>query len=745
MGDSTDADPPDGLDGSEESSRAVLTSWLDDFAAGRSEREDLEEAFLSVCGADPEAPWDALALLDQYQRLGRIDAAVARQLKAKIAQSAIGSPKPGAARPQRVSPVAHPSGGAGGTHATTSEQLRDDAHTDDIATPAVRAALRPSQPAASAHENEEPEEESEEEDDEEAPPAVRRQPAGKPLAAALSAAPTDSVEPALGITANLSRTARAGQRREPRVRALDAPAAALRVLRGRYELLTTLARGNTSTVYKAFDRHRANLVEDARYVAIKVLDANIDVRPETKAQLEREFHQAQSLSHPNIASVFDLDRDGSTYFIVMELLEGELLSTVLHRLDGRPMQRAHALSVIGSIGAALSYAHRRDIVHGDLKPRNVMITSDGEVRVLEFGFAHSRALQAGEIDADHDTVAIGAPGYASAERVHGFEPQPTDDVYSLACIAYELLSGRHPYGGRSGLLARAHGKRPARIAGLTHRQWQALQRALVWDRAERKIEVAELLSALGASGGSGAAIPPELLAIPEDVSARRRRMWQLAALVVACVVGAAYFVTRIPPPPQSAERATAAATLEDPGMTADAAPAVSDTRPTEEVVAQTVAPARPASRDSSIEGEQQSTAPAVPPAATDVPASPAETRPGVAAQPATIQFAKDTYVVTENQPAAAIEVVRTGSLRQPLTFRWNVRSNSAEAGSDFAAIGPGLEQIPAGARSATILIPLINDSIVENTELFLVDLEPGTEGIMLGEISHAAVIIVDDD
>ncbi|NLG78175.1 MAG: hypothetical protein GX535_18215, partial [Xanthomonadaceae bacterium] len=78
-------------------------------------------------------------------------------------------------------------------------------------------------------------------------------------------------------------------------------------------------------------------------------------------------------------------------------------------------------------------------------------------------------------------------------------------------------------------------------------------------------------------------------------------------------------------------------------------------------------------------------------------------------------------------------------------FRWTLRSNSAEAGSDFADIGPSVEEIPAGARTATILIPLVSDSIRENTELFLVEIEPTDGSVSLGEVSHAAVIIVDDD
>ncbi len=552
------------------------------------------------------------------------------------------------------------------------------------------------------------------------------------------------------------------EREPPVARPRVSTAPGRRVLRERYELLTVLGHGQTSTIYKALDRHRANLVESARYVAVKVLNAAYDSQPEALAELEREFHQAQSLSHPNIANVFDLDRDGDTYFIVMELLEGDSLAGVLRRLNGQPMSQKNALALIGAIGAALAHAHRRDIVHGDLKPRNVMITSTGEVRVLEFGFARSRSSQGGDVHEEHGNVSIGTPAYASAERVHGLAPDPSDDVYSLACIAYELLSGRHPYGGRSAFLARAHGRRASRIASLTHRQWHALQRALAWDRADRKIDVVDLLSALGTGESTHDLVPPELLSIPDDVRGRRLRRLAAVAAVLAVVALGIYLVTRIPPPVQSvdltsaipapapkesvpdASASSSGETRAQPASSVAESESESESESRSEPTHAASATARPPQTDeATAQAPQETGAPARPQsggarsdAAVSAPTSPA---------PARIEFTKDTFVVTESDGAVSLEVRRTGSTRGVLNFRWTLRSNSAEAGSDFAAIGPGLEQIPAGARTATILIPLVSDAIVENTELFLVELEAIDDNVSVGEIGHAAVIIVDDD
>ena len=143
---SIDEDPADEHEGEDESARGVLAGWLDDYAAGRCERADMEEAFMSVCAGDSEAPWDAIALLDQYQRLGRVDAALARALKQQITQLAVGAPKPERTQDIDVveaeTPVNPP-------HVAT-EQIADAGNTDDIAIepPSVQAMSAASSAAA---------------------------------------------------------------------------------------------------------------------------------------------------------------------------------------------------------------------------------------------------------------------------------------------------------------------------------------------------------------------------------------------------------------------------------------------------------------------------------------------------------------------------------------------------------------------------------------------------------------------
>jgi serine/threonine protein kinase len=677
---SIDKEPAD-----EGDARRVLASWLDDYAGGRCDRADMQESFLSVCRSNPDAPWDALALLDQYQRRGKIDAALARTLKADIAQLVFGNANQTGAPPRDPTEA---------TLDTTGSRWRkllaenEASQTEDVERPFVDPTLfrRDFDPATRP------------------PPPQMREEVQAPRK-------TQAREPAQDV--------------QPRqVQQKD-------VLRDRYELLSVLGRGNSGTVYRALDRHRAHLADTARFVAVKVLKLDYQNRPEQLAALEREFHQAQSLAHPNIVSVFDLDRDGDTYFIVMELLQGELLADVMARLHG-PMQRQHALALISSVGAALAHAHRRDVVHADLKPRNIMITSTGEVRVLDFGFSRHRPLDLHSASA-WGAVPASAPAYASIERVNGSEPHPSDDVYSLACIAYELLSGEHPFGGRSAVLARANGRRPRNIPGLTRKQMQSLNRALLWSRGERKIDVVDLLAGLACSEAPSKFVPPEALVAQNGRGQWRRRA--LGMFVFLLLIGAAaagfLYLEQNPLPARSAP-----------------APAAAPTTPESEPPPVTDKDAKDLAQTSAAV-EKSSQPQPKPTQPKKVAAKPAATAPrddtAGSTRPVVLEFDKDTYVATESDGSVRIIVERQGSTAQAVSFRWTLRSNSAEQGTDFAGIGPGTEQIPAGARSATLTIPLVSDAIVENTEVFLVEIEPLQSGVTLGERSHAAVIIVDDD
>ena len=151
------------------------------------------------------------------------------------------------------------------------------------------------------------------------------------------------------------------------------------VLRHRYVLERELGRGGMGTVYRALDRNKQGLPTQHHHVAVKVLREELAHLPNALQALRREAHQAQSLSHPGIVNVFDFDRDGDVYFITMELLEGELLSDLIQRLRPGKLSREAATDILRDLGNAVAYAHSRGVLHMDLKPGNVMITTQGEV------------------------------------------------------------------------------------------------------------------------------------------------------------------------------------------------------------------------------------------------------------------------------------------------------------------------------------------------------------------------------
>lgn len=767
----------------DEQARNALAGWLDDYSEGRCKLEQMQESFLGLCRREPEASWDALALLDQYRRRGRVSPELAQSLKAAIENIVFGSQTssrgrvvrshetdqqdraPCAGAPSRSSweqpSRAAPADGSGQIHA--GRQAHDGALTHDR--DALRADARPPDPATTDLESESstPAEGAwrkliAERDQSSTRPGtafVDRTVLGRELSAPIIAQrrPADDSAHRISPTSAPSARTRSGE-----------------VLRGRYELVGVLGRGASGAVYHAVDRHRAHLSEAARSVAVKVLEPKCCEPPGALAEVERGFHQSQSLSHPNIARVFDLDRDGSTYFIVMELLQGRLLRDILRERNGRPMKRAHARTIIAAVGAALLHAHERGVVHGDLDPRHVMITHDGEVRVLGFGFGRGRTFELQ--GASLDGVSTGSPAYASAERVNGSEPDPSDDVYSFACIAYELLSGRHPFGGRSALLARAHGRRPGSVRGLHRKQSQALQRALLWTRGKRRIGVAELLGALECGPGAvQRATPAEILA-HYDRKGGWLRFAILALIAAAIAAGAWLLAPQLPQArvlvsalfadmPAAVRSAAHAMRGDGADSTSPAAPeqqsasvqerTEEDPAVVEEIAEEPIATASAplaADTESNRTGDEQASAAAQP----ETPNVGGDARPQVAARSAPppvtrarLEFDRDTYVVNESDGSVQLRVRRSGSVRRAASFGWSLRGNSAESGADFAAIGPGQETMAAGAREATVIIPLVSDAIVENTEMFFVELRALQDDVELGERAHAAVIIIDDD
>ncbi|MBR0558401.1 serine/threonine protein kinase [Ciceribacter sp. L1K23] len=264
------------------------------------------------------------------------------------------------------------------------------------------------------------------------------------------------------------------------------------ILRDRFILDTEIGRGGMGVVYCAVDRRRLEAGSQQPYVALKLLNDAFRANSNALRTLEAEARKAQSLAHPNIATVFDFDRDKTEVFIVMELLTGQPLNRLLSERTGQAMEASLVAAVLRGICGGLAHAHANGVVHSDLKPGNIFVGDDRLVKLLDFGLA-----TAGN-GAGFDAVQLGAltAAYASPEMFEGAERDPRDDIFALGCIAYQMLVGFHPFSMQASNEARDRGLAPEQIPDLDPMAWDALRKALSFDRSERPESVDAFAAAL---------------------------------------------------------------------------------------------------------------------------------------------------------------------------------------------------------------------------------------------------------
>ena len=272
------------------------------------------------------------------------------------------------------------------------------------------------------------------------------------------------------------------------------------VLRGRFQLDEILGVGGMGSVYLASDLIKVRAKDKHPRVALKVLNEDFKEHPDSFIALQREASRQQKLAHPNIATVYDFDQtEDGLAFLVMELLEGQALNDFIKKIVRKKggLSFEEALPMVQGLGAALVYAHERNIVHSDFKPGNCFITKEGVLKVLDFGIARA-VKNPGAAEGEttiFDPGKLGAltPAYASVEMLEGEEPDTRDDIYALACVAYELLTGKHPFNKIPANKARDSGLEPEPIKGLTRKQWRGLERGLAFTREDRSQNTAQFL------------------------------------------------------------------------------------------------------------------------------------------------------------------------------------------------------------------------------------------------------------
>ena len=280
-----------------------------------------------------------------------------------------------------------------------------------------------------------------------------------------------------------------------------------RLIAGRYQIEEELGRGGMAVVYRAFDRSLE------RHVAVKVLHRELADDQDLVARFRAEAKAAARLSHPSIAQIFDTGADDGDYFIVMEFLPEPDLKSVIRNYAPLPAHKVAEVAVQAC--EALGYAHQHGIIHRDVKPHNILFTSDGRAKLVDFGIA------AAVDESRHGGALVGSAHYLSPEEVRGNAPTPQSDIYSLGVVMYECLTGRTPFQGETAeavIAKRLAGPPPAPRAlnpNIPPAAEHVVMRAMARDANQRYQSAGEMLADLRRLA-AGAPVEP-----PPDTEATR--------------------------------------------------------------------------------------------------------------------------------------------------------------------------------------------------------------------------------
>jgi serine/threonine protein kinase len=483
------------------------------------------------------------------------------------------------------------------------------------------------------------------------------------------------------------------------------PVAVGDVLRDRYEIEQCLGTGGKGTVFRALDRYRSGLPPSLRNVAIKILHGRPRNPDEPIEALRRELQFAQTLSHPNIVKVYEVDRDGDVDFFTMELLEGKLLSELIQRFQPAPIPRPYVWSIIEQMAWGVEHAHSRNVVHADLKPQNIMVTNSGEVRILDFGSSY-RFAQDGECNPSWRGSTSATPAYACCELLDGRIPDPRDDLYALACIAYELLSGTHPFQRRRANEARDFGVAAARPGGLTRRQWRTLARGLSWHRGGRSISVGDWLKDLVPASES----PRPLARIgelqPAALSAHPAPPLRFSAVfgVLLSIAAISLLFVRLAPGGK---------------VSGEALPLPLPLAPPQQI-GETPSISAPDSPATSAALPATSTALAQPTSSRGTPILPSE------------------YEVQPGQHFAEIRVHRPANGASDAVLTWWTEPASAKPGVDYVSQGRVSQAFPKGQDSMSVFVKLLPTATRRQPQVFYIAVtDKGAK--RAGQVSHTAV------
>ncbi|HET8691178.1 MAG TPA: protein kinase [Steroidobacteraceae bacterium] len=549
---------------------------------------------------------------------------------------------------------------------------------------------------------------------------------GPPLAfdASPPAGPDPTSDIADEVTSELGGNALAA----PTAAAAPGPATVGSVLRDRYVLETRLGAGGTAVVHRAVDLRRDANALDGRHVAIKLLRTELRDRPHAIERLQREFRQSLAAAHPNVVRVFDLDCDRGAWFIVMELLSGEPLGALLRRPPQPGLPPREALRLAGLAADGLAQAHAVGVVHGDVKPDNLFLTDAGDLRILDFGSAPDPGAAAAP------SAGAVTRAYASPERLAGAEPAPADDVFSLACVTYEMLAGVHPFARLPADEAAAAGRLPGRIPALDEERFAAFARALSFERAARPA-MAEFAAALRreplaephvavpvlprpADPAPHPAVPPMVAPRPaQGRSSRGRKPWLMglaavAAFVLVLLVGILIGRQRASVPVASPPVVPAAVTRQ-----AEA----------------------PATETQAAAAEARVSLP--PPEDEVLPPAPVEAVPG---PPGIVFFDAPRMTVSRDAVVAPIPMRNLSKVRRAATVNWRIVEGTARGDRDFGGPLEGSETFIEGNSFRILYVPILQPPRARGERRFVVEMTGTSAGTTLGPTPSVEVTILGD-
>jgi eukaryotic-like serine/threonine-protein kinase len=311
------------------------------------------------------------------------------------------------------------------------------------------------------------------------------------------------------------------------------------VIDGRYRVIRRLGSGGMADVYCAEDSQLG------RRVALKVLHRRFAEDQQFVERFRREASSAAGLQHPNIVGIFDRGEWDGTYYIAMEFVEGRTLKDIIRQKGPAPPEAAVDITL--QVLRAARFAHKRGIVHRDIKPHNVLIDQDGRVRVTDFGIA-----RAGTSDMTETGSIMGTAQYLSPEQAQGRPVDARSDLYSIGIVLYELLTGQVPFDAESPVTValKQVNETPVPPRQLVPEIPPALEaivlRALEKDPARRFADADEFIAALEAGRVAPIPPPPPVEEILEEDDRRGRRwwLWLLILLALAAIALGLYLTLR---------------------------------------------------------------------------------------------------------------------------------------------------------------------------------------------------------